>query len=75
MNGTLSSNEQLIEQWNRDWQHLSEFHKRQGNLPPQEDPSSYIMSFLLSFIVMKYYNYAPLATLADAHVTYIFEKL
>jgi len=23
MNGTLSTNEQLIEQWNRDWEHLS----------------------------------------------------
>jgi len=75
MNGTLSSNEQLIEQWNRDWQRLSEFHKRQGNLPLQEDLSSYILSFLLSFMVKKCYDYAPLTTLVDAHVTYVFDKL
>jgi len=75
MNGTLSSNEQLIKQWNRDWQRLSEFHKRQGNLPPQDDLSSYILSFPLSFIVKKCYDYAPLARVADAHVPYVFDKL
>ena len=75
MDRTLSTNEQLMEQWNRDWQRLSSLHKREVVLPPDDDPSNYVLVFPLSFIINKCYNYVPLVTLAEARIPYIADKL
>jgi len=65
MDRTSSTNKQLIEQWNRDWEWLSYLHKWEVVPPPEDNPSNYVLSFPLSFVMKKCYNYAPLMTLAE----------
>jgi len=47
----------------------------ESKLTPEKDLSSYVLLFLLSFVIKKCYDYAPLTMLADNFVPYISDKV
>ena len=69
------TNNHVVEDYNKEWERLSQLHMRQTTIPPKNDASSYVFIFPLSFVVKKCYDYAPLNTLADAFVPYVSDKV
>ncbi len=69
----MSMNQQHMEQCNIDWERLCRLHNA-TNLPLDNDLSHHVLSFPLSFVVEKCYNYSPLMNLSKAFATYNFSK-
>jgi len=76
----VSGEEADVEHWNKDWTFLARMHVQRGCKEMKEkqftevDPSKWMVSFPLSYVVDKCYKFGPLVTLGKCHEDLVVDK-